>query len=358
MTTSGPAEGMTDTPMTDTPIPSPRPEAEHSVQATEPTSAPATDAQPDEQTDALSAPAAAVTVVIPTRDRDQLLARAIAGIAAQDHPGAVEVLVVRDGTPVTDVPVDLPPRMTLRQIPNTRSPGLAGTRNTGICAAAHDLVAFCDDDDEWLPGKLSAQVPLLQRDPAASVVATGICVVHDGVERDRPGPLQPVHLEDLLLRRIMELHPSSFLLRKADLLGPIGLVDETLPGGYAEDYDLLLRAATVGPVVSVPRPLTRIHWHGSSFYFSRWQTIHSSLDALLVKHPQFAQVPRGRARIRGQQAVALAAMGRRREALSTALETVRLSPGEPRGYIAAAAALRLLSIDRLQAWLHRRGRGL
>lgn len=322
----------------------------------------------DRQPDADAAPAAdattaaPVTVVIPTRDRDHLLVRAVAGIAAQDHPGAIEVLVVRDGTPVTDLPVTLPAHVTLRQITNTRSPGLAGTRNTGILAAAHDLVAFCDDDDEWLPGKLAAQVGLLERNPAASLVATGIVVVHttdDGVhEVERTGPLHPVHLEDLLRRRIMELHPSSFLLRRADLVGPIGLVDEDLPGGYAEDYDLLLRAAAVGPVLSVPRPLTRIHWHGSSYYFSRWQTIHTSLDAMLAKHPQFDQVPRGKARLTGQQALALAAMGERRRALATAAQTVRLSAREPRGWLAAAAALRLLSIDRLQAALHKRGRGL
>lgn len=345
-----------------TAVPTPRPDTETPVQATHPTDRAAgtdgTSPAAQRSADGATRPASPVTVVIPTRDRDHLLVRAIAGIAAQDHPGAVEVLVVRDGTEITDLAVDLPERVTLRQITNTRSPGLAGTRNTGILAAAHDLVAFCDDDDEWLPGKLSAQVPLLERDPGASLVATGIVVVHDGTEVVRPGPLHPVHLEDLLTRRIMELHPSSFLLRRADLVGPIGLVDEDLPGGYAEDYDLLLRAAAVGPVLSVPRPLTKIHWHGSSFYFSRWQTIHTSLDAMLVKHPQFAQVPRGMARIRGQQALALAAMGRRGEALSTAVETVRLSKAEPRAYLAAAAALRLLSIDKLQARLHRRGRGL
>jgi GT2 family glycosyltransferase len=327
-----------------------------------------TDREPDTSAaePADRAPAAPVTVVIPTRDRDHLLVRAVAGIAAQEHPGPVEILVVRDGTPVTDLAVDLPAGVTLRQITNTRSPGLAGTRNTGILAAAHDLVAFCDDDDEWLPGKLTTQVGLLARNPAASLVATGIVVVHttDATgtttvhEIERPGPLHPVHLEDLLHRRIMELHPSSFLLRRADLLGPIGLVDEDLPGGYAEDYDLLLRAAAVGPVLSVPRPLTRIHWHGSSYYFSRWQTIHTSLDAMLAKHPQFDQVPRGKARLTGQQALALAAMGQRRAALATAARTIRLSAKEPRGWLAAAAALRLLSVDRLQAALHTRGRGL
>ncbi len=43
-------------------------------------------------------------------------------------------------------------------IANTREPGLAGARNSGILALDTDLVAFCDDDDQWLPGKLAAQV--------------------------------------------------------------------------------------------------------------------------------------------------------------------------------------------------------
>ena len=307
-----------------------------------------------------------VSVVVATREREQLLLRAVRAIVAQDYPGAIEIIVVRDGdwdagvvqTLTTTMADELGERATLTQTPNARSAGLAGGRNTGITAASHALVAFCDDDDEWLPGKLSAQVPMLTRTPAASVVATGISVVHDGVATDRPGPLRPTTFEDLLTRRVMELHPSTFLLRRADLLGPIGLVDEQLPGGYAEDYDLLLRAAALGPVLSVPRPLVRVHWHGASFYFSKWQTIHESLDALLAKHPQFTQVPSGHARVRGQQALALAAMGRRREALAAAVQTWRLAPREPRAYLAAAVASRLVSIEGLQAQLHKRGRGL
>jgi GT2 family glycosyltransferase len=299
-----------------------------------------------------------ITVVIPTRDREQLLARAVAAIATQGYPGPLEILVVRDGTAPVPVPVDLPPGVVLHQMTNTRSPGLAGTRNTGILAAAHPLIAFCDDDDEWLPGKLEAQVPLLATDPRPSLVATGIAVVHDGVRTPRPGPTEPVTARDLLLKRIMELHPSSFLLRREDLVGPIGLVDESLPGGYAEDYDLLLRAAATGPVLSVPRALTDVHWHGGSYYFSRWQTIHESLEMLLAKHPEFASVPRGEARIRGQQALALAAMGRRREGLALALRALRLAPTEPRGPLALAACLRLVNVDALQRRLHRRGRGL
>jgi len=299
-----------------------------------------------------------VTVVIPTRDRDQLLLRALEGIGAQDVPCPLEIIVVRDGTDVVPLAPAFPRRVALRQIVNRRTPGLAGTRNTGILAATHPLIAFCDDDDEWVPGKLAAQLELLRAHPEASLVATGIVVVHGSTPTPRPGPGGPVRLEDLLADRIMELHPSGFLLRAADLRGRIGLVDEELPGSYGEDYDLLLRAAAVGPVLSVPRPLTRVHWHGGSYYFSRWRTIHDSLEMILAKHPGFREVPRGAARIRGQQALALAAMGRRREALRVALGCLRLSRRERRAYLAVVVALRLLSVERLQGWLHRQGRGL
>jgi glycosyltransferase involved in cell wall biosynthesis len=303
-----------------------------------------------------------VSVVVPTRDRDQLLIRAVTAVAAQEHAGPLEVVVVRDGTPAVPIDVDLPARVTLRQVPNMRTPGLPGARNTGILAAANDLVAFCDDDDEWLPGKLAAQLALLAARPDAALVATGIVVVHSGgpaagTEHVRPGPTRDVLLADLLDDRIMELHPSGFLLRRADLVGPIGLVDEELAGGYGEDYDLLLRAAAHGPVVAVQDPLVRVHWHGGSYYFSRWQTIHDALETLLAKHP-FTGSPRGTARIRGQQALALAATGRRRAAVRTAGRALRLAPTEKRAYLAVAVAGGVLDVDRLQRWLHRRGRGL
>jgi glycosyltransferase involved in cell wall biosynthesis len=311
-----------------------------------------------------------VSVVVPTRGRDQLLVRAVTAVAAQEHTGPLEVVVVRDGTPAVPIAVDLPAHVTLRQVPNTRSPGLPGARNTGVLAATGDLVAFCDDDDEWLPGKLAAQLALLAARPDAALVATGIVVVPSraveggtaggtaaGTEHLRPGPAHDVLLGDLLDDRIMELHPSGFLLRRADLVGPIGLVDEELAGGYGEDYDLLLRAAAHGPVVAVQEPFVRVHWHDGSYYFSRWQTIHDALETLLAKHP-FTGSPRGTARIRGQQALALAATGRRGAAVRTAGRALRLAPTEKRAYLAVAVAGGVLDVDRLQRWLHRRGRGL
>ena len=48
-------------------------------------------------------------------------------------------------------------------MPNTSTPGLAGARNTGILASTTPIVAFLDDDDEWLSEKLSRQIALLEQ---------------------------------------------------------------------------------------------------------------------------------------------------------------------------------------------------
>src|SRR6476469_3177079 len=94
-----------------------------------------------------------VGVVIPTRDRPEELRRALTAVLAQDYPGHIEVVIVFDGSERDDSLES----SNVRTLDNSRSPGLAGARNSGILSLDTDLVAFCDDDDEWLPGKLEAQ---------------------------------------------------------------------------------------------------------------------------------------------------------------------------------------------------------
>jgi glycosyltransferase involved in cell wall biosynthesis len=62
---------------------------------------------------------------------------------------------------------------------NTRSPGLAGARNSGILASDAPLVAFCDDDDEWDVDKLRLQVARLES-TTAEFVACGVRIQHTG----------------------------------------------------------------------------------------------------------------------------------------------------------------------------------
>lgn len=298
-----------------------------------------------------------VSVVIATRDRPELLRRAIDAVAAQRHHGHLEVIVVFDRSEPDHGLEREDERIRIIVTTNTRTPGLPGARNTGIDKASHPWIAFCDDDDEWLPGKLQAQFEALAATPAARAACTGVLVRYDGTDTARiPDPAR-LTFEGFLRDRMTEVHPSSWLVHRETMLTQIGPVDEAIPGGYAEDYDLILRTARLGPLAVAPQPLVRVWWHGGSYFFERWQMIDNALDYLVAKHPEFAAEPAGLARIRGQQAVARAAVGRRWAAVRTVVEAARLRPTEKRLPLALAVAAGLDAETALR-WAHHRGRGI
>lgn len=300
----------------------------------------------------------AVGVVVPTRDRPEMLREALAAIRAQDYAGRVETVVVFDQSPPDDSLAFDDGHRAVRVISNGRSPGLAGGRNSGILNLDTELVAFCDDDDDWLPGKLSAQVEGLRRHPQAELVCSGIRVHYDGTTVDRMLHQQEIRLPDLLRSRLTELHPSTFLIRRAALVDGFGLVDENIPGSYAEDYEFLLRAARSAPLLNLQQVLVDVRWHKQSYFASRWDTISTALAWLLDRYPEFRTVPRGEARVTGQIAFASAAAGDRRGALRWAGRTLRRNPKEARGYLALAVASRAVSADAVMRRLHERGKGL
>ena len=299
-----------------------------------------------------------VSVVVPTRDRPELLRRAVTAILGQTYKGPVECLVVFDQSD-PDLPwPDLPPGRTLVLCRNDRTPGLAGARNSGILAATGELVAFCDDDDEWLPEKLARQVARLLATPGAAVSTTGILVRYQDRTTTRLAPTILVSHRQLLRSRLTELHPSTVLARRDRLLSEIGLVDEEIPGSYAEDYEWLLRASRHGPVLAVPEPLAVIHWHQSSFFADRWRTIISALTYLVDKHRDLQQEPSGLARIYGQIAFAHAALGERKPARRWARRTLSLNRRERRAYLALAISLGLVSAKTVVRMAHVAGKGI
>lgn len=297
-----------------------------------------------------------VSVVMATRDRPQLLRRAVASVFAQEHVHPIEVVLVYDGTPIDELDdLERGPHV-LRAVNNARTPGLAGARNTGILEASAPLIAFCDDDDEWKPGKLSAQLPLFD-DPEVVLAATGIEIHSAGGKHERHSPAS-VDLDDLLRSRITELHPSSFVIRAEVLKGALGLVDEELPASYGEDYDLLLRAAKVGRVRAVPEALTIIHWDRTSYFSEKWQGIADGLSYLLAKHPEFTRSGEGQARIEGQIAFAHGALGDRPQARSWARRAIGHDARQPRAYLAMLVGMGVVSGERVVSALNKRGRGM
>lgn len=109
-----------------------------------------------------------ISIVIPTYNRAKLLPRAlasvIAAVADQD-----EIIIIDDGstddTAAVVAAVAAPWHGRVRYLRVTNG-GAGRARNAGVAAAKHDLIAFADSDDEWLPHRLMLQRPPMESDRA------------------------------------------------------------------------------------------------------------------------------------------------------------------------------------------------
>jgi glycosyltransferase involved in cell wall biosynthesis len=297
-----------------------------------------------------------VTAVIPTRNRPRQVAEAVDSVLSQVYAGDLTVIVVADrGDDDPPVPDFIDARVIVT--PNVRSQGLGGARNTGTLASSADLVAFCDDDDVWLPGKLSAQISALLAVPTAQFATCAVEVSYEDHLSVRLASKTCVTHEDLVPSRMSMLHSSTFVAWRTALIEDIGLVEEHIPGSHNEDWDLLLRASARSPIVNVDEPLVRVAWSASSFFSRDWARKIESLEWMLERHPEIDRSSVGASRVYGQIAFAHAASGQRRSALRWAARSMRKRWREPRGYLAVATAAGL-SDELILRLLHRRGRGV
>ena len=192
-----------------------------------------------------------VSVILPTYNRGWAIRAAIDSVLAQDYDPA-ELIVVDDGS--TDDTLRLLTGYDNRlRIIQQENQGVSSARNAGIRSASGDLIALLDSDDEWLPGKLTAQVNYFNTHPEALICQTEEIWVRNGV-RVNPGKRHRKQ-GGMIFERSLSLclvSPSAVMMRKS-LFDEVGLFDESLPA--CEDYDLWLRIACKHPIHLIERPL-------------------------------------------------------------------------------------------------------
>ncbi len=192
--------------------------------------------------DTTAAPANAesprVSVVVPSYNVSEYLGEAIASIRAQTYPVS-EVIVVDDAS--TDDSADVARRLGATTLVQEQNRGPSAARNRGVQAASHEIVAFLDADDAWLPGHLEYCVATLTQHPRVAAVSTS-CQLWDGrpVGRALDGQLDLPEDPVVALLEANLIEQTSVAVRRSSVLDAGGY-DESRR--WAEDYDLWLKIA-------------------------------------------------------------------------------------------------------------------
>lgn len=192
---------------------------------------------------------AAITVVLTTYDRLEMAKAAFQSVVGQTV-APLEIIVVEDASDsgLEQWIADLG-RSDTTYVRHDRNKGLAAARNTGIRAAQGELVAFLDDDDEWLPTRLHEQLSRYktltneQRERLAAIQVGAKILDRDGREVGIRMPANQGNLRDSIIALGAVTPSSSFVFVKR-ALEDVGGFDESLISGI--DHDIWMKLADAG----------------------------------------------------------------------------------------------------------------
>lgn len=196
-----------------------------------------------------------ISVIIPTRNRRELLLRAIDSVLRQTH-AEVEVIVVDDASDdgTQSAVLDLHEER-VQYVRLNEQQGACAARNRGLDMARGEYIAFQDSDDLFHEDKLEKQLAYLE-ETGADVVACAMNRFPYGMEPVvfPPEPAdRPLEFGELLLENLCS---TQCILGRAEVFRAVRF-DEGLP--RLQDWDLMLRIAREYRVMLDARPLVDVH---------------------------------------------------------------------------------------------------
>ena len=186
-----------------------------------------------------------VSVIIPTYGCRGRLRDSIDSVLSQTY-NPIEIIVVDDNSPESDArreTEDLmkkyernPSVIYLKHLENRNG---AAARNTGINASHGAYVAFLDDDDSFLPDKITKQVEYLNSHSEFDAV---YCLASKNGQKYSWTYYEGIPMKEMLMLETCMYTPCLMFRREA-LLSVKGF-DEALR--RHQDYDLLIRFFAAG----------------------------------------------------------------------------------------------------------------
>lgn len=202
-----------------------------------------------------------VSVIIPTCNRVDLLKKALDSVLCQTYQN-VEIIIVDDAS--TDNTQRFCYSLNNERISYYRfetSKGGNYARNFGVKNSKGNIIAFLDDDDEWLPSKLYEQLSVLKTRPTVGLVYTGANVIN--IQHGLNYKITPKKRGNLS-RSILTFNyigtTSSVMMRRC-IFEDAGMFDIDMP--QLQDYDLWIRVCQICDIDYIDKTLINYYVHSN-----------------------------------------------------------------------------------------------
>ena len=231
-------------------------------------------------------------MIIPTFDRPAFLERALESLARQTWKD-FEAVVVNDAGAGVEAVIDrFAGRVPITYVRHAVNRNRAAARNTGICVARGQYLAYLDDDDAYRPDHLETLVRALAAGTHKVAYSDAVWfweerrgdryeVIGTAIERSEPWSRDKLIVGNFI--------PVLSIMHDRTCLDEVGGFDEDL--GTHEDWELFLRLSAKHEFLHVARVTAEVSMRrdGSSTTSSQWPDFQRTMRLIYDRYKDWVK---------------------------------------------------------------------
>lgn len=184
-----------------------------------------------------------VAVIVACHNNSVTIRDAVDSVLDEGEASGLKIRLLVIDKQSTDGTIELIDTYRNVTLVQQQSRGLANARNEAIVIASAPIVGFCDADDTWAPGSLSARLKILREVPKTWGVTGRVQFVDTTAFTEGNPPRRQTNSEHL------GFTPGAMLLKR-EVFERVGYFDENLQVGA--DSDWIMRATQIlGPLAQI-----------------------------------------------------------------------------------------------------------